>query len=61
MPAVDVSVPNGDTHAIGNPSACRGHGVMRALTLVADRQLVVADVPAPSESRQVFGKIIVYF
>src|ERR1700733_10959569 len=34
-------------HAIGHPSACRGHGVMRALTLVADRQLVVADVPAP--------------
>jgi hypothetical protein len=63
---------------------------MRALTLVADRQLVVADVPAPSppgaskvqmlpviatevpiddiatalrrmESRQGFGKIIVYF
>jgi hypothetical protein len=63
---------------------------MRALTLVADRQLVVADVPAPSppgaskvqmlpvidtevpiddvatalrrmESRQAFGKIIVYF
>jgi len=48
MPAVDVTVSNGDTHAIGNPSSCRGHGVMRALTLVADRQLVVADVPAPA-------------
>src|SRR3984885_9764198 len=47
MPAVDVTAPNGDTHAIGNPSCCRGHGVMRALTLVADRQLVVADAPAP--------------
>src|SRR6202043_3633164 len=47
MPAVDVTAPNGDTHAIGNPSSCRGHGVMRALTLVGDPQLVVADVPAP--------------
>jgi hypothetical protein len=42
---------------------------MRALTLVADRQLVVADVPPPAppgagarmESRQVFGKIVVRF
>src|ERR1700723_3859269 len=46
MPAVDVSVPNGDMHAIGNPSSCRGRGIMRALSLVADRQLVVADVPS---------------
>jgi hypothetical protein len=61
MRAVDVTVSNGDMHATGNPFSCRGHAVMRALTLVADRQLVVADVPAPSESRQVFGKIIVYF
>src|SRR6202021_2495832 len=48
MPAVDVTAPNGDMHAIGHPSSCRGHGVMRALTLVADRQLVVAEVPAPA-------------
>src|ERR1700727_1404705 len=47
MPAIDVTVSIGDTHAIGNAFSCRGHGVMRALTLVADRQLVVADVPAP--------------
>jgi hypothetical protein len=52
MPAIDVTVSIGDTHAIGNPSACRGHGVMRALTLVADRRM---------ESLRVFGKIIVYF
>ena len=52
MPTVDVTVSNSDTHAIGNPSFCRGHGFMRALTLVADRRM---------ESRQVFGKIIVYF
>jgi hypothetical protein len=52
MPAIDVTVSNGDTHAIGNPSACRGHGVMRALTLVADRRM---------ESPHVFGKIVVYF
>jgi hypothetical protein len=52
MPAIDVTVSNGDTHAIGNPSACRGHGVMRALTLVADRRM---EIP------HVFGKIIVYF
>src|SRR6202167_4379847 len=48
MPAIDVTASNGDTHANGNPFSCRGHGVMRALTLVADRQLVVADVPAPA-------------
>jgi len=33
---------------------------MRALTVVADRQLVVAALKR-MESRQVFGKIIVYF
>src|ERR1700723_1597043 len=47
MPAIDVTVSIGDTHAIGNAFSCRGHGVMRALTLVADRKLVVADVRAP--------------
>jgi hypothetical protein len=60
MRAVDVTVSNGDMHATGNPSSCRGHGVMRALTVVADRQLVVAALKR-MESRQVFGKIIVYF
>jgi hypothetical protein len=47
MPAVDVIVPTGDTHPIIHPSSCRRHGLMRALTLVADRQ--------------VFGKIVVGF
>jgi alcohol dehydrogenase len=47
MPAVDVIVPTGDTHPIIHPSSCRRHGLMRALTLVADRQLVIAQVPAP--------------
>jgi hypothetical protein len=60
MRAVDVTVSNGDMHATGNPFCCRGHGVMRALTVVADRQLVVAALKR-MESRQVFGKIIVYF
>jgi hypothetical protein len=52
MSAADVIVRTGDTHAIIHPSSCRRHGVMRALTLVADRQL---------ESRQVFGKFVVGF
>src|SRR3984893_16130463 len=47
MPAVDVIVPTGDTHPIIHPSSCRRHGHMRALTLVADRQLVIAQVPEP--------------
>src|ERR1700676_3689453 len=47
MPPVDVIVPTGDTHPIIHPSSCRRHGLMRALTLVADRQLVIAQVPAP--------------
>src|SRR3984885_7497647 len=46
MSAIDVIVRTGDTHAIGNPSY-RKHGIMRALTLVADRQLVTAELPAP--------------
>jgi hypothetical protein len=58
MSAADVIVPTGATHAIINPSSCRRHGVMPALTLVADRQLVTAQMPAP---RQVFGKIVVGF
>src|SRR5260370_5738147 len=47
MSAVDGMGRTGDTHAIGNPSSCRRDGVMRALTLVADRQLVIAQMPAP--------------
>jgi alcohol dehydrogenase len=46
MSAIDVIVRTGDTHAIGNPSY-RKHGIMRALTLVADRQLVISQLPAP--------------
>jgi len=46
MSAIDAIVRTGDTHAIGNPSY-RKHGIMRALTLVADRQLVIAELPAP--------------
>src|SRR4030088_738310 len=48
MSAIDVVVRTGDTHATINPLSCRRHGVMRALTLVADRQLVIAQVPAPA-------------
>ena len=47
MPAIDVIVRTCDTHAIGNRSPYRKHGIMRALTLVADRQLVVTKIPAP--------------
>jgi hypothetical protein len=47
MSAADVIVRTGDTHAIIHPSSCRRHGLMRALTLVADHQLVIAEVPAP--------------
>src|ERR1700692_287225 len=47
MSAVDVIIRTGDTHAIAHPPSCRRHGVMRALTLVADRQLAIADMPAP--------------
>jgi hypothetical protein len=47
MSAADVIVPTGDTYAIIHSSSCRRHGLMRALTLVADRQ--------------VFGKIVVGF
>jgi alcohol dehydrogenase len=47
MSAIDVIVRTGDTHAVGKPSSYRRHGVMRALTLVADRQLVIAEIPAP--------------
>src|SRR5258705_1030757 len=51
MSAADVIVPTGVTHAIINPSSGRRHGVMRALTLVADRQLVIAQIPAPPPPR----------
>jgi alcohol dehydrogenase len=47
MSAVDVIIRTGDTHAIGHHSSCRRHGDMRALTLVADRQLATSDIPAP--------------
>jgi alcohol dehydrogenase len=47
MSAIDVIVPSGDTHAIKDSSPYRKYGIMRALTLVADRQLVIAEMPAP--------------
>jgi NADPH:quinone reductase-like Zn-dependent oxidoreductase len=47
MSAVDVIIRTGDTAAIGHHSSCRRHGDMRALTLVADRQLATSDIPAP--------------
>jgi hypothetical protein len=47
MSAVDVITRTGDTHAIGHHPSCRRHGDMRALTLVADRRLAIADMPAP--------------
>src|ERR1700730_9090075 len=47
MSAADAIVPTSDTHTIIIPSSCRRHGAMRALTLVADRQLVIAEVPPP--------------
>src|ERR1700733_1484323 len=46
MSAIDVIVRTGDTPAIGNPSY-RKHGIMRALTPVSDRPLVIAELPAP--------------
>src|SRR5436305_10930286 len=49
MSAVDVIERTGDTHAIRFPSSCRRHGVMRALTLVADRQLVIAQMLSPPD------------
>jgi alcohol dehydrogenase len=48
MSAIDVIVPSGDTHAVKDPSSYRKYGIMRALTLVADRQLVIAELPAPA-------------
>src|SRR6202022_3671707 len=47
MSAIDVIGRTGDMHAIGNPSCCRRPGGLRALPLVAERQLVIADMPAP--------------
>jgi hypothetical protein len=66
MSAIDVIVPTGDTHAIANPSPYRKPSVMRALTLVAERQLAIAQMPAPPvivlkrmESRQASGTIVI--
>jgi hypothetical protein len=58
MSAVDVIIRTGDTHAIEHHFSCRRHGEMRALTLVADRQLAIADPPTRGKSRRVFGKIV---
>src|ERR1700687_4238043 len=46
MSAIDVIVRTGDTHAIGNPTYWK-HGIMRALTLVANLQWVIREAPAP--------------
>jgi NADPH:quinone reductase-like Zn-dependent oxidoreductase len=53
MSAADVIVRTGDTHAIIHPSSCRRHGLMRALTLVADHQLVIAEAPPPPGAGEV--------
>ena len=45
--AIDVILPTSDTHTTEYPLANRKHRIVRALTLVADRQLVIAEVPAP--------------
>ena len=47
MSAIDVILRTGDTHAVGQHPSCLGHGNMRALALIADRQLAVADISAP--------------
>jgi alcohol dehydrogenase len=47
MMAIDVILPTGDTHPTEYPLAKRKPRIVRALTLVADRQLVIAEVPAP--------------
>jgi alcohol dehydrogenase len=47
MPAVEAIEPARDTHATQQASSDRKYGIMRALTLVADRQLVIAQMPAP--------------
>jgi hypothetical protein len=58
MSAIDVIVPNGDTHATEDPLSHRKHGVMRAL----NREVPIEDVAAAlkrMESRQASGKIVV--
>jgi alcohol dehydrogenase len=47
MMAIDVILPTSDTHTTEYPLANRKHRIVRALTLVADRQLVIAEAPAP--------------
>jgi len=45
--AIDVILPTSDTHTTEYPLANRKHRIVRALTLVADRQMVIAEAPAP--------------
>ena len=47
MMAIDVILPTSDTHTTEYPLANRKHRIVRALTLVADRQMVIAEAPAP--------------
>jgi hypothetical protein len=56
MSAIDVIVPNGDTHATEAPLSHRKHGVMRALKVPIE---VVAASLKRVENRQASGKIVV--
>src|SRR5258708_37653874 len=47
MSATHVLARTGDAHVIVHPLSCGSHGLMRALTPVADRQRVIAEVPEP--------------
>jgi hypothetical protein len=40
MSAIDVIVLSGDTHARELSSSCRRHGVVRALTLFAEKIVI---------------------
>ena len=58
MSAIDVIVPNGDTHATEDPLSDRKHGVMRALNLEVPIEEAAAALHR-IESRQASGKILV--
>jgi hypothetical protein len=58
MSAIDVNVPNGDTHATEYPLSHRKHGVMRALDLEVPIEGVAAALNR-MENRQASGKIVI--
>jgi hypothetical protein len=58
MSAIDVIVPNGDTHATEDRLSHRKHRVMRALNLEVPIEYVAAALKV-MESRQASGKIVV--